>query len=584
MNAAFGWSLGMGDVNGDGKADIAVGSFGENVGDNDQQGRVHVFSGANGSFLFTLDAPNPQRQLCFGCSLAVGDVNDDGKADIAVGASHEEVGGYEWQGRAYVFSGVDGSLLFALDTPNPDRMAWFGTSLAVGDVNGDGKRDIAVGSPAEDVERVYVFSGANGSLLTTLNSPQAEAVGFGESVAVGDVGADGKGDIAVGAPTETVSAISGQGRAYVFSGASSSLLFTLDSPHAAEFSHFGSSLVVGDVNGDGKADITVGAPDEEVGGNQWQGRAYVFWGVNGSLLFALDSPNPQSGESYFGTSLFVADMNTDGNGDIAVGAPWEDVDGNLNQGRAYVFLGGAPDVDGDGFPDVVDTCPSAYNPDQTTNDGQRRPNGSQIPGQWASNPALDAPSVACTDPGDPDDDNDGLPDTAENDTSCPYRLVGDSDGDRVLDGYEVVQGKDPCDPANKPPYSPSPDSDSDGFMDSIEHAGYNTCAFVNDTTPGYYTDCSGFVDSNADTIADSTDSDGDGCADWVEIVDIDGSRSATVLDVLHFAKRAFGVIPPSDSDALFDLNKNGVVNLLDALLAAQNSTLVRNNFPCASEG
>ena len=151
MNAGFGCSLAMGDVNGDGKADIAVGAFGENVGDNDEQGRVHVFSGANGSLLFTLDAPNPQRQLCFGCSLAVGDVNGDGKADIAVGASHEEVDGNRWQGRVYVFSGVDASLLFPLDTPNPDRMAWFGTSLAVGDVNGDGKRDVTVGSPAEDV-------------------------------------------------------------------------------------------------------------------------------------------------------------------------------------------------------------------------------------------------------------------------------------------------------------------------------------------------------------------------------------------------------------------------------------------------
>ena len=126
----FGGSVAVGDVNGDGKADIAVAAYGENVGSNAGQGRVYVFSGADGSLLLTLDTPNPQANANFGglggVAVAMGDVNGDGKADIAVGANGESVGGNVGPGREYVFSGADGSLLFTLDTPNPQMRGYFG--------------------------------------------------------------------------------------------------------------------------------------------------------------------------------------------------------------------------------------------------------------------------------------------------------------------------------------------------------------------------------------------------------------------------------------------------------------------------
>ncbi len=244
--------------------------------------------------------------------MAVGDVNGDGKADIAVGAEEEDVGANPNQGRAYVFSGADGSLLLTLDTPNPQYSARFGRGVAVGEVNGDGKADIAVGAYWEDV----------------------------------DSGWD-------------------QGRAYVFSGANGSLLFTLDTPNPHAQAWFGWTLAVEDLNGDGKGDIVVGSGGEDVGGTSGVGRVYVFSGANGSLLFALDTPNPQT-ESYFGESVAVGDVNGEGKPDIAVGAPGEDVGGNDKQGRAYVFLA---DVDGDGVPDAEDNCPDVYNPDQENADG-----------------------------------------------------------------------------------------------------------------------------------------------------------------------------------------------------------------------
>jgi hypothetical protein len=225
------------------------------------------------------------------------------------------------------------------------------------------------------------------------------------------------------------------------------------------------------------------------------------------------------------------------------------------------------DTDGDGVLDGEDNCPDDYNPDQTNTDGQRRPNGSQIPGEWANNPAQDKLGDAC----DPDDDNDALPDTSENGPVCPFRLVGNSDGDRVLDGFEVANGYNPCDPTSKPTWEGGSDSDGDGFSDGVERTGYNTCAFAGDTTPGYT------------TCANPTDSDGDGCADWIEIVDVNGSRQANSVDILLIARRVFDITPASDSDYVFDINKSGAVNIVDALLVAQNSTLLRPHSTCPLE-
>jgi parallel beta-helix repeat protein len=220
------------------------------------------------------------------------------------------------------------------------------------------------------------------------------------------------------------------------------------------------------------------------------------------------------------------------------------------------------------FDAVPDNCPTVYNPDQKNTAAGRTPNGSQIPGDWASNPAQDKLGDAC----DPDDDNDALPDTSENESVCPFQLVRNSDGDRVLDGFEVAIGYNPCSDASKPTWEGGGDSDGDGFPDGVERTGYNTCIFAGDSFPGY-TAC-----------INPADSDGDGCEDWIEIVDVNGNRAADIVDILWFAKRAFDIIPASDSDYVLDINKNGAVDIVDVLLAAQNSTLLKPHSPCGSEG
>ena len=437
----FGCSVVVGDVDGDGNGDVAVGARWEDVGGRVLQGRAYVFSGADGSLLLTLDTPSPQPEGYFGRPVAMGDANGDGRADIAVGASWEDVGGNVNQGRVYLFSGADGSLLLTLDTLNPQWYAYFGYSVAMGDVNGDVNSDIAVGTAYEAVGgnasqgRAYVFSGEDGSLLFTLDTSNPQEHGlFGSSAAVGDVNGDGRADIAVGAYYEHVGAIPEAGRAYAFSGADGSLLFTLDSPNPQERAHFGHSIAVGDVNGDGQGDVAVGAWEQDVGGRNLQGRAYVFSGADGSLLFTLDTPNPQS-SAYFGHSVAVGDVKGDGKGDIAVGASGERV-GDNRQGRAYVFSSPPVDQDEDGIPDHEDNCPFVSNPDQTDTDRDGLGDACDNCVATRNPDQTDNDSDGQGDVCDFDDDNDTIFDADDN---CPWVTNSDqtdTDGDGVGDACD----------------------------------------------------------------------------------------------------------------------------------------------------
>jgi hypothetical protein len=359
---AFGAAVAIGDVNDDGRGDIAVGAPLEGY-----NGAVYVFSGLNGSLLRTLHDPDSTPNVWFGASVAVGDVNDDGKGDVVVGAPYESVGGNANQGRVHVFSGVDGSLLFSLDTPNPQMNGYFGWSVAVGEANNDGKADIAVGAPEEDFPptsdtgRAYLFSGAGGALLSTLDTPNPqEDARFGESVAMGEMNGDGKADVAVGVPAEDVGGWMDQGRAYAFSGANGSLLFTMNLA-APAYAWLGWSVAIGDVSGDGRSDVVAGALYEGAG---LPGRVHVFSGVDGSILSNIESPDPQT-QAYFGSAVGAGDIDGDGLADVAVG---EIFGGVVDQGRAYVFAA-SDDSDGDRVPNTLDNCPLVSNPDQVDADG-----------------------------------------------------------------------------------------------------------------------------------------------------------------------------------------------------------------------
>jgi hypothetical protein len=161
----FGASLAMGDVDGDGRDDVVVGTPWHSVAGNggQGQGRAYVFSGAGGSLLLALESPSPQFAVGFGGPVAAGDVNGDGRADIVVGAG-PEYGGHRLV--FYVFSGASGSLLLVIPNPNPQQDAGLVKALTVGDVNGDGMADMAlvVGG------RVYVYSSVPASVAAAVGS------------------------------------------------------------------------------------------------------------------------------------------------------------------------------------------------------------------------------------------------------------------------------------------------------------------------------------------------------------------------------------------------------------------------------
>jgi hypothetical protein len=105
------------------------------------------------TLLFRVDDPRRQALAHFGLALAgVGDIDGDGVPDLAAGAPYQNVAGQGNQGRVFLFSGASGQLVLTLTKPSPQAQAQFGWTLAgVGDVDGDGVPDLAVGAPFQDV-------------------------------------------------------------------------------------------------------------------------------------------------------------------------------------------------------------------------------------------------------------------------------------------------------------------------------------------------------------------------------------------------------------------------------------------------
>jgi hypothetical protein len=394
-DASFGGAVSrVGDVDGDGVPDLLIGTPFQDVGANRGQGQAFVFSGATGLLIHTLDDPTPQGDARFGFTVSgIRDVNGDGVPDLLIGAPFQDVGANTNQGQAFVFSGATGLLLRTLEDPTPQANAGFGDALAdAGDVNADEVPDLLIGAPFQNVGsnaeqgQAFVFSGATGLLLRTLDDPTPRGFArFGDAVSgVGDVDSDGVPDLLIGASDQDVDANAGQGQAFVFSGTTGLLIHTLDDPTPQGFAQFGKTMSgVGDVDGDGVPDLLIGAPHQDVGANRSQGRAFVFSGTTGILLRVLDDPTPQ-GDAQFGFAVAgIGDVNADGVPDLLIGAIGQDGGVIEGQGQAFVFSGatglvlvvldnptpqrfaqfgfavaGIGDVNADGVPDLLVGAPT----------------------------------------------------------------------------------------------------------------------------------------------------------------------------------------------------------------------------------
>ncbi len=254
--AGFGVAIAsLGDVNGDGVPDVAVGMV--PTGSPSSIGRVYAFSASNGAVLWEVDEPGGKQFPSFGGRLAsIGDLNGDGRRDLLVSAPFHDVNPdpnvFVLAGRVYLVSGATGAILRTHADPTPADQDLFGSGIAaVGDQNGDGFEDYAIGEAGKGI--VHLINGKTGASAGTISAP-AGVASFGFTIAdVGDQNGDGHADFWVGAPDS--------GRIYLLSWSGATLASVVDSGPASTDGGFGWSLAAThDLGGDSPDDLIVGKP------------------------------------------------------------------------------------------------------------------------------------------------------------------------------------------------------------------------------------------------------------------------------------------------------------------------------------
>ena len=331
-NAQHGTSLAaLGDVDGDGFGDIAVGAA-RGAGMQPESGHVVVYSMRTGAALYTI--PGERTGDMFGWSVAgLGDLDNDGIGDLIVGAPLTEPLVGTDRGAMYIRSGVDGSFIHKVGGSNDvDRAGW--AVAGPGDVNLDGVPDYAFSEPWDDsgaTDRgiVWVLSGADNSLLRFYRGAAAgDQFGFALDAA-GDVNADGRGDLVIGAPLRDVVNFIDAGQGYVATGAASDV-FLFTKPGSVALGWFGYDVAgVPDADGNGFGEVAFGEPFFTGGG-----RVRVYSGSTQALVRDFVGANDERlGISVAG----LADASGDGLGDILIGSTAADIGALSDAGAASAY-------------------------------------------------------------------------------------------------------------------------------------------------------------------------------------------------------------------------------------------------------
>ncbi|GMU65185.1 MAG: hypothetical protein AMXMBFR36_14590 [Acidobacteriota bacterium] len=404
----MGRRLATGDFDGDGRDDLAIAAQGETVFlGAEGAGQVTVlYGGAGGldptsgetwALDWTAHGPGAWGDG-LGSALAVGDFDDDGHDDLAIGIPNRDIasggGPIADAGAVLVLYGgpsglsAVGSQLWRQGAGGvdgvPEAQDFFGSALASGDFNGDAFSDLAIGVHGEDVGAVADSGAVNviygsPSGLSTDFAPISDQIwvqgdlglsmeepedSFGFELAAGDLDGDGRDDLAVGAPGEDVGAIADAGAVSVLYGsglgvAADGARFVTQNdavPAEAEAGDgLGFSLAIADFDGDGFDDLAAGSPFEDVatGGGTAADAGAVFLlrgsasGLEEEIAWRLTRGNttfPSTSFDYLGWALAAGRYDGGGTADLAIGARGVTIGAQSNAGAAFVFSGrsGAP--------------------------------------------------------------------------------------------------------------------------------------------------------------------------------------------------------------------------------------------------
>ncbi|MBZ9645084.1 FG-GAP and VCBS repeat-containing protein [Streptomyces sp. PSKA30] len=343
---AFGAETAYADFNGDGYDDVAVGSPGEDVGSDKDGGSLAILwgsaSGITGKGVTVAD-PAPTSHDYWGKNLAAGDFDGDGRADLAVGSNTATI--YVLKG-GFSSSGTAGGR-YTIKPPIMGTDAGGPLNLTAGNINGGPETDLVVDGYENSSEygwnrNYYVPGTASG-----LSISGAKTLKPGVITAIGDIDADGYGDVVSGAywntTTEDGTPVpdSGKGgKVWVTHGSDGGPLTTSATgitqdtgnvPGTAEGNDFfGYELDLGDVNGDGYLDLAIGVAGENIGSAVNTGTVTVLYGSatglntgSGAQSFAQSTagvPGSDENDDHFGQDVKLDDVTGDGRADLVVGS------------------------------------------------------------------------------------------------------------------------------------------------------------------------------------------------------------------------------------------------------------------------